>query len=104
MTSLVQNAASALPDDATAGALVGRVWRPDVNGPSVVAVRPECLVDITATFATVRDLCEAPEPSEALRRAQGDVIGSLESILANTPPDGRDPSKPWLLAPVDPTS
>jgi fumarylacetoacetate (FAA) hydrolase family protein len=101
MTSLVQNAASALPDDATAGALVGRVWRPDVNGPSVVAVRPEGLVDITATFATVRDLCEAPEPSEALRGAQGDVIGSLESILANTPPDGRDPSKPWLLAPID---
>jgi fumarylacetoacetate (FAA) hydrolase family protein len=101
MTSLAQNAASALPDDGTAGTLVGRVWRPDVNGPAVVAVRAEGLVDVTATFATVRDLCESPEPSEALRRAHGEVIASLDGILANTPPDGRDPSKPWLLAPID---
>lgn len=101
MTSLAQNAASALPDDGTAGALVGRVWRPDVNGPAVVAVRDEGLVDVTSTFATIRDLCEAPEPSEALRRAKGEVVGSLEANLANTPPDRRDPAKPWLLAPID---
>src|SRR3954452_7439807 len=101
MTSTAQNAASALPDDATAGALVGRVWRPDVNGPSVVAVRADGIVDITATFPTVRDLCEAPEPAAALRRATGEAIGSLEDLLGNTPPDSRDPSRPWLLAPID---
>jgi fumarylacetoacetate (FAA) hydrolase family protein len=101
MTSLTQNTASALPDDGTAGALVGRVWRPDVNGPAVVKVRAEGLVDLTGTFPTIRDLCEAPEPSESLRRAHGEVIGSLDAVLANTPPDGRDPGKPWLLAPID---
>ena len=28
-----------LPDDGTAGTLIGRVWDPRVSGPSVVAVR-----------------------------------------------------------------
>lgn len=91
----------ALPDDGTAGALVGRVWRPDVGGPSVVAIRPEGVVDVTAAFPTVRDLCESPEPAKALRTARGEVIGDLAAILANTPPESRDAAKPWLLAPID---
>jgi fumarylacetoacetate (FAA) hydrolase family protein len=101
MISTAQTSASALPDDATAGALAGRVWRPDVSGPSVVAIRPEGVVDITRTFATVRDLCESPDPGAALRTADGELIGSLDAILSNTPPDSRDSSKPWLLAPID---
>src|SRR5216684_5095033 len=28
-------------------------------------------------------------------------LGSLAELLANTPPDQRNPNKPWLLAPVD---
>ncbi|MCJ2091920.1 fumarylacetoacetate hydrolase family protein [Methylobacterium sp. J-072] len=95
-----------LPDDAGRGALVGRVWRPDVNGPSVVAIRAGSdgdlrVVDITARFATVSDLCEAPDPAAALRAAEGTDLGSLDAIVANTPPDSRDPGRPWLLAPVD---
>ena len=31
----------------------------------------------------------------------GESLGSVEQILANTPPESRDPTKPWLLAPVD---
>ncbi|SFL60338.1 fumarylacetoacetate hydrolase family protein [Methylobacterium pseudosasicola] len=95
-----------LPDDAGRGALVGRVWRPDVNGPSVVAIRPDPdgamrVVDITARFPTVSDLCEAPDPAAALRSAEGADLGSLDAIVANTPPDSRDAGRPWLLAPVD---
>ncbi|MCJ2143086.1 fumarylacetoacetate hydrolase family protein [Methylobacterium sp. E-066] len=95
-----------LPDDAGRGALVGRVWRPDVNGPSVVAIRAGSdgdlrVVDITARFATVSDLCEAPDPAAALRAAEGADLGSLDAIVANTPPDSRDAGRPWLLAPVD---
>ncbi len=90
-----------LPKDADAAALVGRVWRPDVAGPSVVAIRPEGVFDITANFATVRDLCEHSDPTAALRQARGDLIGSLETLLANTLPDTRDASKPWFLAPID---
>lgn len=90
-----------LPDDGTAGALVGRVWRPDVQGPAVVAVRADGVFDVTASFATVSALCETDKPAAALRAATGERIGDLDAILANTPPDSRDPTKPWLLAPVD---
>lgn len=90
-----------LPVDGLAGALVGRVWDPGIGGPCVVAVRPEGLVDITASHATVRDLAEQPDPAAALKAASGAVLGTLEAILANTIPDARDPSRPWLLAPID---
>ena len=93
--------ASPLPQDGTAGALAGRVWRPDVNGPAVVAIRDEGVIDVTRTFATVRDLCETPNPAQALRSANGERIGTLDDVLANTPIDGRSPAKPWLLAPID---
>ena len=91
----------ALPDDGVAGALAGRVWRPDQAGPSVVAIRAEGVVDISAAYPTRRDLGEAPDPAAALRAAAGPVLGSLEALLANTPPDRRDPAKPWLLTPID---
>jgi fumarylacetoacetate (FAA) hydrolase family protein len=90
-----------LPDDGTRGTLVGRVWLPAVEGPAVVAVRADGVFDVTPQFPTVSALCEADDPASALRAATGERIGDLDSILANTPPDNRDPSKPWLLAPVD---
>jgi fumarylacetoacetate (FAA) hydrolase family protein len=49
----------------------------------------------------VRDLCETDDPAGSLRGAQGERIGGLDDVLANTPADGRDPAKPWLLAPID---
>ncbi len=90
-----------LPDDADTAALVGRVWRPEMAGPSVVAVRDGGLIDVTAAFPTVRDLCEAEDPAAALRAAHGEAIGPLDAVLANTPPETRDRTRPWLLAPID---
>lgn len=90
-----------LPEDQFRAALAGRVWRPDVDGPSVIAVRDGDVFDITATFPTMRDLCEQPDPAAALRAAEGEPLGELRGILDNTPPEMRDASKPWLLAPVD---
>lgn len=95
------DAAGTLPADGLAGALVGRVWRPDLGGPSVVALRPEGVIDITASAPTVRDLAEHPDPASVLSAAQGPVIGTLAELLGNTPPDRRDPARPWFLAPVD---
>ena len=94
-------AAKSLPEDAPSAALAGRVWRPDLAGPSVVAIRGGEIVDITGAVATMRDLCEAPEPATIVRQAKGPSIGTLDAILANTPEATRDASKPWLLAPVD---
>ncbi len=93
--------ASALPEDGTAGALAGRVWRPDVRGPSVVAIRAEGVIDVSRTFPTMRDLCEAADPAAALRAAGGENLGPLDALLANTPADACDPMRPVLLAPID---
>lgn len=101
MISLAEAARLLLPDDADKAALAGRVWRPDAGGPSVVAVRDGAVVDITRAFPTMRDLCQSAEPSAALRAADGDTLGRLDAVLANTPPESRDRSKPWLLAPID---
>ncbi|MGH6816991.1 MAG: fumarylacetoacetate hydrolase family protein [Hyphomicrobiaceae bacterium] len=90
-----------LPADGTAGALAGRVWRPDVDGPSVVAVRADGVYDITRLAPTMRDLCETADPAGLVRTGTAERIGSLGAILANTPEVRRDPGKPWLLAPVD---
>ena len=92
---------SVLPDDGTTGTLAGRVWLPQAEGPAVVAVRADGVFDVTEDFPTVSALCEADDPAEKLRAAKGERIGDLERILANTPPDRRNPSEPWLLAPVD---
>ena len=101
MSALDELATITLPFDVAAGALVGRVWRPEVEGPAVVAIRGEEAVDISRTYPTVRDLCESSDPAAALEAADGESVGRLDAILANTPADRRDPSKPWLLAPID---
>jgi fumarylacetoacetate (FAA) hydrolase family protein len=90
-----------LPQDAEKATLAGRVWRPEVGGPSVVAIRDGALVDITAAFPTMRDLCEQSDPAAALRAAEGEPIGRLDQVLTNTPRESRDPAQPWLLAPID---
>ncbi len=101
MTQLRDALLPVLPDDADAAVLAGRVWRPEAGGPSVVAVRDCALVDVSRRFPTMRDLCEAADPAGALCAAQGDVIGSVQAILANTPVEQRDRGKPWLLTPID---
>ena len=93
--------ATTLPADGTAGTLVGRAWRPDVDGPAVVVVRGDGLDDVSRAFATMRDLAEARDPAAAVAAAPGERIGTLAAVLANTPEAARDQTKPWLLAPVD---
>ena len=90
--------ASALP---ASGLFVGRAWNPAADGPSIVRRDGERLIDITAAFPTMRDLCEADDPAAAARAVTGPELGTLAEILANTPPETRNPAKPWLLAPTD---
>jgi fumarylacetoacetate (FAA) hydrolase family protein len=101
MTELRDALQPVLPDDAADAVLAGRVWRPDVGGPSVVAVRDGTLVDLTAVFPTMRDLCEAADPAALLRAARGEPIGSVHTVLVNTPVEHRDRDNPWLLSPID---
>ncbi|WP_188080010.1 fumarylacetoacetate hydrolase family protein [Neorhizobium sp. P12A] len=78
------------------GTFVGRVWRSDVSGPSVVVVRDGAVVDITSKEApTVRDLLEKDDPAAFVRQQKGEALGSLEGLLNGTEVSVR------LLAPVD---
>jgi fumarylacetoacetate (FAA) hydrolase family protein len=101
MSPFATQVRTALPDDAAGAALAGRIWRPDLGGPSVVAIRDGNVLDISRRFPTMRDLCEAADPADALLGADGEAIGTVDALLANTPVDNRDAGRPWLLAPLD---
>jgi len=90
-----------LPEDGTRGTLVGRIFLPDVGGPAVVAIRDGGVFDVSTRFPTVSALAEENDPAAVLRATKGERVGDLDGLVANTPPDRRDPNKPWLLAPVD---
>jgi fumarylacetoacetate (FAA) hydrolase family protein len=75
MTHWTGGAAAALPHDAAAATLVGRVWDPVAGGPSVVTVRGDELIGLSGRFATMSELTETPDPPAAVR--------------------------PWLLSPLD---
>ena len=85
----------------TGAMLVGRIWRPDADGPSVVKIEGRAVIDISRGYPTMRDLCETGDPAAAASAAQGERAGALADILANTPAAARDSSRPWLLAPID---
>ena len=88
-----------LPEDFTDGTFAGRVWRPDVNGPSVVRLDSDGVTDVTSRWATMRDLIEEPEPAAAFREAAGERIAGLEDCLDATARS--DAGQPRLLAPID---
>ena len=92
----------ALPADGTTRIAVGRVWRPDVRGPSLVRLSGEEVIDITADYATCRDLCEEPEPAEALKRCAGQPIGRIADLLANSEEGRRDFGQAVLSRPHRP--
>lgn len=90
-----------LPVDHGKATLAGRLWRPELAGPSIVTLRGDELFDVSDEFPTMRDLCETADPAKALRAAQGKPVGKLKTILTNTPADTRKGTEPWLLAPID---
>lgn len=87
-----------LPHDASQAVLVGRLYDPEVQGPSVVVLKGDRLVDMSALAATMADLLEAGDPVALLRDATGGKSWDLATVLAATP---SDLSAPHLLAPCD---
>jgi fumarylacetoacetate (FAA) hydrolase family protein len=91
-----------LDGQALSGVLVGRVWRPDRDGPSLVVVRDGRLVDVTMpAVPTMRDLIEHDDPAGWLSGVAGEDLGAITAIADNTREATRDVSRPWLLAPCD---
>lgn len=84
------------------GTYVGRVWRSDVQGPAVVALQGEDLVDITSRqVPTVTALLEHDDPADVVQAARGERLGSLAGIAARSAQPGQDGEIPRLLAPCD---
>ena len=88
-----------LDAQAEAGCLLGRVWNPEVQGPSVVTIRDGVVIDITSRAAPlVRDICEMPDPAAYVCSADGTSMGALGALAAA--PVG-DLSELHFLAPCD---
>jgi fumarylacetoacetate (FAA) hydrolase family protein len=76
-----------LPDLAafSDGTFAGRVWRQDINGPSVVTVRKGELIDVTCKLVpTITALLELDDPSRWLNSQQGERLNDdkLANLLA----------------------
>src|SRR5512139_3922389 len=101
-THIALDTAGCLPDDGTAGTLIGRCWVPGAQpGPAVVAVRGDGVFDLSERFATVSDLLDEAEPARAASAVQGVRLGALADLLRNTGRPQRDAKGPHLLAPID---
>jgi fumarylacetoacetate (FAA) hydrolase family protein len=88
-----------LPADLADALLVGRVWRQDVNGPSVVVVRQGEVFDITAHAPTVSDLLDRDDVAAFAQAAQGESLGRAEALIEAALHGAEAPVR--LLAPCD---
>src|SRR3984893_15357368 len=95
------SAEECVPRDAAA-LLIGRAWVPAQEGPSVIAVRGDDVVDLTPSYPTVSqllNLAAADEQRAAIKLAP--AMGRLGDMVANSREGHRDSARPWLLAPSD---
>lgn len=87
-----------LPSDGADSVLVGRIWDPNSQGPRVVAVRGEELVDLTPMFGTVSELLENDDPADLVLSSGSNVLPwALEEVVQNSATGDRN--LPFLLAP-----
>src|SRR5438105_9084246 len=90
----------ALPADADAALLVGRVFTPG-SGAMLVRVQSDAVYDLSPLAPTCTELLELPDAAAAVRSFGGRRIASTEDVLRNSAWNTRDLSRPWLLAPCD---
>ena len=92
--------AGLLPDDGTAGLLVGRAHAPGApGGPAVVAIRAGGVFDLTKTVPTIADLLVADDPVALVRGAEGPALGTVAELARNSA--APSPDRPYFLAPAD---
>lgn len=83
------HAQDVLPQEGYAGTMVGRVWRADVGGPSVVALRHDGVYDLSEHAPTMSSPLELADPAKTVEAMRGQRLGSLDELL------------PHLLTPCD---
>ena len=91
-----------LPIDHQKASLIGRVWRADKAGPSVVTVRQNQLIDISSPQgATVSDILNKADAAEYVRQAEGEKLGDLEEWKNKSQLAAGRPAYDHLLSPND---
>ena len=83
-----------------AARLVGRVWRPEHKGPSIVIVREGSLYDVTADIATVADLLDADSVA-LFDELKGELLGPVTDFLAEPAEMKNGANRACLIAPCD---
>ena len=90
-----------LPVDADHAVVVGRVFQPSVDGPTLIRVHGDDLIDLSTIAPTSSELFDRPNIVERVRATRSPSVGSLARALANSARDRRALAEPWLLAPCD---
>jgi fumarylacetoacetate (FAA) hydrolase family protein len=93
---LVLDPQACLPTDHRDATLVGRVWRPELEGPSVVALRHGRAIDVTAAAATMTGLMRdpsrpwliAPNDLQAIKAAGVTFVESMLERVIEEQADG----------------
>ncbi|HEV2686251.1 MAG TPA: fumarylacetoacetate hydrolase, partial [Actinomycetota bacterium] len=95
-------AARCLPEDRERAVLIGRAWLPAADGPVVVCIRGDDVLDLSPVAATASALFDLDDPLAAIDAAPGlERMAPLDDVLANSACDRREERAPWLLAPCD---
>jgi len=93
--------AASLPADARDALLIGRVWMPALQGPVLVRVDGDDLLDLTSVAPTASELFDRAGVAEEIRARTLPWIGALTPALANSSAEHHDPALPSLLTPCD---
>jgi fumarylacetoacetate (FAA) hydrolase family protein len=93
-----------LPQDAYQALLIGRLWMPG-QGPFVVAVTPEDVLDLSSLATTSSALLELPNAAAQVRTClasgQPARLANTAQALANSDETQRQSDQPWFIAPCD---
>jgi fumarylacetoacetate (FAA) hydrolase family protein len=93
-----------LPQDAHQALLVGRLWVPG-QGPVLVAITPQDVLDLSSLAPTCSDLLEQTDLASRVRAAldagQARPLARTSEALVNSDETQRDTTQPWFLAPCD---
>ncbi|WP_151960982.1 fumarylacetoacetate hydrolase family protein [Acinetobacter bereziniae] len=88
-----------LPTSLQHAKLVGRVWIPK-QGPSIVLLRDQQLIDITESVISMADFLD-DHPAERFDNLTGKSIGKIEDLILDPTQMGYHADRPCLLAPCD---
>jgi fumarylacetoacetate (FAA) hydrolase family protein len=93
---------ASLPADRDRALLIGRAWLPVAEGPALVVLQGDEVLDLSRIAPTTSALLNLGDPVAAVRGC-GTLprIGSVAELLANSAEGSRDAARPWFLAPND---